>query len=111
MLQFDDSCYVDAKQYHLASFSTRNSTLNTSLRKPIRIQDFIQLCDSIQYTDATFYIDSVYSLSSDERDIKQGHFVEPLFSLQLFLRKIIIEHYRYINIEKNTLQACCCQTI
>ena len=29
----DDSCYVDAKQYHLASFSTCNSTLNTSLRK------------------------------------------------------------------------------
>ena len=46
MLQSDDSCYVDLKQYHLASFSTRNSTLNTSLRKPIRIQDFIQLCDS-----------------------------------------------------------------
>ena len=43
MLQFDDSRYVDAKQYHLASFSTRNSTLNTSLRKPIRMQDFIQL--------------------------------------------------------------------
>ena len=47
MFQFDDSRYVDAKQYHLASFSTRNSTLNTSLRKPIRMQDFIQLCDSI----------------------------------------------------------------
>ena len=27
MLEFDDSCYVDAKQYRLASFSTRNSTL------------------------------------------------------------------------------------
>ena len=26
------SCCVDAKQYQLASFSTRNSTLNTSLR-------------------------------------------------------------------------------
>ena len=26
-LLFDDSCYVDAKQYHLASFSTRNSRL------------------------------------------------------------------------------------
>ena len=37
---------VDAKQYHRASFSTRNSVLNTSLRKPIRMQDFIQLCDS-----------------------------------------------------------------
>ena len=37
---------VDAKQYHRASFSTRNSALNTSLRKPIRMQDFIQLCDS-----------------------------------------------------------------
>ena len=49
MLQFDDSCYVDAKQYHLASFSTRNSTLNTSLRKPVTVQDFIQLCDSTQY--------------------------------------------------------------
>ena len=48
MLQFDDSSYVDAKQYHLASFSTRNSTLNTSLRKPIRMQDFIQLCDSME---------------------------------------------------------------
>ena len=36
---------VDAKQYHRASFSTRNSALNTSLRKPIRMQDFIQLCD------------------------------------------------------------------
>ena len=50
MLQFDGSRYVDAKQYHLASFSTRNSTLNTSLRKPIRIrmQDFIQLCDSLE---------------------------------------------------------------
>ena len=48
-MQFDDSCYVDAKQYHLASFSTRNSTLNTSLRKPIRMQDVIQLCDSIVY--------------------------------------------------------------
>ena len=46
MLQFDGSRYVDAKQYHLASFSTRNSTLNTSLRKPIRMKDFIQLCDS-----------------------------------------------------------------
>ena len=32
VLEFDDSCYVDARQYHLASFSTRNSTLNTSLR-------------------------------------------------------------------------------
>ena len=50
MLQFDDSCYRDAKQYHLASFSTRNSTLNTPLRKPIRMQDFIQLCDSTVYT-------------------------------------------------------------
>ena len=47
MLQFDDSRYVDAKQYHLASFSTRKSTLNTSLRKAIRMQDFIQLCDSV----------------------------------------------------------------
>ena len=37
---------VDAKQYHRASFSTRNSALNTSLCKPIRMQDFIQLCDS-----------------------------------------------------------------
>ena len=32
VLKFDDSCYVDAKQNHLASFSTRNSKLNTSLR-------------------------------------------------------------------------------
>ena len=38
--------YVDAKQCPLASFLTRNSTLNTSLRKPIRMQYFIQLCDS-----------------------------------------------------------------
>ena len=49
MLQFDDSCYVDAKQYHLASFPTCNSTLNTSLRKPIRMQDLIQLGDSNTY--------------------------------------------------------------
>ena len=49
MLKFDDSRCVDAKQYHSASFSTRNSTLNTSLRKPIRMQDFIQLCDSTKY--------------------------------------------------------------
>ena len=40
------ACYVDAKQFHLASVSTRNSTLNTSLRKSIRMQGFIQLCDS-----------------------------------------------------------------
>ena len=34
VLQFDGSCYVyvDAKQYHLAWFSTCNSTLNTSFR-------------------------------------------------------------------------------
>ena len=32
VLEFDDSCYVDARQHHLASFPTRNSTLNTSLR-------------------------------------------------------------------------------
>ena len=31
------------KQYHLASFSTRNSTLNTSLPKPIRMQDFCSI--------------------------------------------------------------------
>ena len=33
VLEFDDSCYlhVDAKLYCFASFSTRNSTLNTSL--------------------------------------------------------------------------------
>ena len=40
VLEFDDSCYADAKQYRLASFSTRNSTLNTSLRWPIRMRDF-----------------------------------------------------------------------
>ena len=54
MLQFDASCYVDAKQYHSASFSTRNSTLNTSLLKPIRVQDFIQLCDSMAYPTSDF---------------------------------------------------------
>ena len=43
MDEIDD---VVAKQYRRASFSTRNSALNTSLRKPIRMQDFIQLCDS-----------------------------------------------------------------
>ena len=32
VLEFDDSCYADVKQYRLASFSTRNSTLNTLLR-------------------------------------------------------------------------------
>ena len=33
---------------HVASFSTLNSMPNTSLRKPIRMQGFIQLCDSNQ---------------------------------------------------------------
>ena len=47
--EIDEIDDVDAKQYHRASFSTRNSTLNTSLRQPIRMQDFIQLCDSIYY--------------------------------------------------------------
>ena len=62
MLQFDDSCYVEAKHYHLASFSTRNSTLNTSLRKPIRMQDFIQLCDSNmnQFKDIREYLDDCF---------------------------------------------------
>ena len=45
--EIDEIDDVDAKQYHRASFSTHNSALNTSLRKPIRMQDFIQLCDSI----------------------------------------------------------------
>ena len=44
--EIDEIDDVDTKQYHRASFSTRNSALNTSLRKPIRMQDFIQLCDS-----------------------------------------------------------------
>ena len=52
------SCYVDAKQYHLDSFSTRNSTLNTSLCKPIRMQDFIQLCDS--YKNAHFHANQTH---------------------------------------------------
>ena len=43
----DEIDNLDAKQYHRASFSTRNSALNTSLRKSVRMQDFIQLCDSI----------------------------------------------------------------
>ena len=43
LLQIDDSCYVyvNAKQYYLASFSICNSTLNASLRWPIRMRDFI----------------------------------------------------------------------
>ena len=45
--EIDEIDDVDAKQYHRASFSTRNFALNTSLRKPIRMQDFIQLCDSM----------------------------------------------------------------
>ena len=51
--EIDDA---DAKQYHRASFSTRNSALNTSLRKPIRMQDFIQLCDSTLYEVGLFSI-------------------------------------------------------
>ena len=47
-LEIDEIDDVDAQQYHRASFSTRNSALNTSLRKPIRMEDFIQLCDSKQ---------------------------------------------------------------
>ena len=46
-LEIDEIDDVDAQQYHRASLSTRNSALNTSLRKPIRIEDFIQLCDSM----------------------------------------------------------------
>ena len=49
LLFLDDSCYVDAKQYRLVSFSTRNSTLKTSLRWPIRMRDFTQLCNSIRF--------------------------------------------------------------
>ena len=64
MLQFDNSCYVDAKQYHLASFSTCNSMLNTSLRKPIRMQDFIQLCDSILYISLYFTVAGMFNTAS-----------------------------------------------
>ena len=61
--EIDEEDDVDAKQYHRASFLTRNSALNTSLRKPIRMQDFIQLCDS--ETDFTFtFIKSVFLDSS-----------------------------------------------
>ena len=59
MLQFDDSCYIDAKQHHLASFSTCNSTLNTWLHTPIRMQDFIQLCDS---TEKPFPISEIITM-------------------------------------------------
>ena len=45
VLQFGDSCYVEveAEQYHLASFSTRNSTLNTSLRLTIKNARFYSI--------------------------------------------------------------------
>ena len=46
------SCCVTIWQQllrHFASFSTRNFMLNTLLRKPIRMQYFIQLCDSFAY--------------------------------------------------------------
>ena len=50
------------KQYHFASFSTRDSKLNTWLRKPIRMQDFIQLCDSVEYPLVTrIFLRGVYS--------------------------------------------------
>ena len=52
---------VDAKQYHRASFSTSNSALNTSLRKPIRMQDFIQLCDSKENVIKEPFMHSVYT--------------------------------------------------
>ena len=52
-LEIDEIDDVDAQQYHRASFSTRNSALNTSLRKPIRMEDFIQLCDSMHNTVET----------------------------------------------------------
>ena len=54
--EIDEIDDVDAKQYHRASFSTRNSALNTSLRQPIKMQDFIQLCDSIQNNGATLLV-------------------------------------------------------
>ena len=53
--EIDEIDDVDAKQYHWASFSTRNSALNTSLRKPIRMQDFIQLCDSTKNSEILFF--------------------------------------------------------
>ena len=66
-LEIDVIDDVDAQQYHRASFSTRNSALNTSLRKPIRMEDFIQLCDSIRHPclgDVTGrYIPSLVSIS------------------------------------------------
>ena len=61
LLHFDDGCYVylDAKQNHSASFSTLNSTLNTSLRWPIRMRDFIQLCDSIKIIACRYQLGAV----------------------------------------------------
>ena len=61
LLHFDDGCYVylDAKQNHSASFSTLNSTLNTSLRWPIRMRDFIQLCDSIKIIVCRYQLGAV----------------------------------------------------
>ena len=46
--EIDEIDDVDAKQYHRASFSTRNSALNTSLHKPIRMSRFyVMRADSI----------------------------------------------------------------
>ena len=66
---------VDAKQYHRASFSTRNSALNTSLRKPIRMQDFIQLCDSILY---------LIFITANPRQILELYFLQ----VYLYLRSV-----------------------
>ena len=54
--------YVVAKQYHLASFLTRNSMLNTLLRKPITTQDFIQLCNSIEYRTSHLNVLSIHMI-------------------------------------------------
>ena len=42
MENFDDMCYVDAdaKQYHLASFSTRNSTVKT-----FKVENLFKICE------------------------------------------------------------------
>ena len=83
MLQFDDSRCVDAKQYHLASFSTRNSTLNTSLRKPIRMQDFIQLCDSNTNTNTNT------NTNNNDNDKCKG---QGWFEITIMITPWIIQH-------------------
>ena len=104
LLQFDDNCYVclDVKQYHLTSFSTLNFMLNTSLCWPIRMRDFIQLCNSVVNWFCYWQHSVTIILSIGLEIISQSYFIQSAFSI-LCLRNLIsfCSVYNFIsNIER-----------